>query len=194
MFIGWAYNGANQNLQTQDLFNQQICTLDDRLRAIWSFLFFAEKYSFDELQDEILQLLIDACKKDESPLCILHARKCHENTSPKSKTRVFFIGFIAFVLQKLDTKGNWREREVALNCDLAQSSEEILVDLLDLPEGSSIRNWDKKLSGPHEASACTHHQHGPKKACPQKSPKNSSSAMSSMTVLFEDDCDFDGEV
>ncbi|KAF7875235.1 hypothetical protein EAF04_002407 [Stromatinia cepivora] len=196
MFVMWTYNRANQNLQTQDLFNQQICTLDDRLRAIdimMELLFFAEKYFFDEFQDEILQLLIDACKEDESPLCNFHARKCHENTSPESKTRAFFIDFVAFILQKIDTKGNWRERKVALNCNLAQSCEETLINLLDLLEGSSIGNSDKKLSDPREAPEYAYHQHGPRKACPHESPSNSSSGMSSMTALSEDDCGFDDE-
>ncbi|KAJ8063420.1 hypothetical protein OCU04_008640 [Sclerotinia nivalis] len=139
-------------------------------------------------------MIIDACKEDESPLCIFYARKCHENILLESKTRAFFIDFVAFILQKLYVKGNWREREVALNCDLAQSDEEILVDLLDLLEVSSIRNSDKKLSDPREASECTYHQRGPKKACLYESPRNSSSAISSMTVFSQDDCDFDGEV
>ncbi|KAI9646423.1 hypothetical protein NHQ30_004415 [Ciborinia camelliae] len=172
MFVFWTQIRGSKLLQYEEIFiNAQICTREDRFNAIGTMmdlLFFAERFSLDEFQDEVLRLFIDTCKEDESPLNIIHAQQCHENTSRNSKTRAFFIDFIAFIIQEIKTAGHWKDKEAALNCDLSSCSPEDLAGLLDMLKGRSIRTSDGHLLDPRQAPKCTYHQHGPKKACPHK--------------------------
>ncbi|ESZ91168.1 hypothetical protein SBOR_8455 [Sclerotinia borealis F-4128] len=170
MFLTWATARNMKPLNRYKLFQIQNCTREDRLRTIDTLLrliYFADKYALDVFQDEVLRLLIEATKEERSPLGIYHVRQCHENTSPKSKTRLFLIDLIAFIVQENESERPWEERKTSVDCDLAQSNEELLVDLLDLLEGREIRASDGHVTDPREALDCVYHQYGSGEECPR---------------------------
>lgn len=181
MFMGWTCVYRSARLDMTNLFDMQSCTREERLHTINTLLgliFFADKYSLDEFQDEILRLLIETTKEDKSPLGIYHVRQVHEKTSMKSKTRRFMIDFLAYIVQELDDVF-----QTSVNCDLAQASEKLLVDLLDLLEGGEIRDSDGEVSDPREATNCVYHQHNSDEKCPHESFDFFVDNMSSLTLV-----------
>lgn len=171
MFVLWTRYRGSRRLEPQDLFDAQI-TREDRLRAIdtmLQLLFFAEKYVLDEFQDEVLRLLIDACKEEDMILDSSHVRQCLNHTSQASTTRFFCRDLLAFHRQELQREEIQNVKKVASASDLADNHEGVLTDLLDQLGGSEYRTPEKRLSDPREAPECTYHQHGSQKPCPYMS-------------------------
>lgn len=177
MLVAWTYNRGTRSMKTEHMFKKKVCSRQFRVYTIdliMELLFFAEQYALHELQDDVLELLINSCKEDDLPLDVAHAYKCHDRTMPNSKIRAFFIDFVAFIIQEVDTSRNWKAKKVALNCDLTFNKRKTLVELLHSLEGGKIRSSRGKLSDPRDAPVCVYHYHGQRENCPHKTLADSS--------------------
>ncbi|TGO40537.1 hypothetical protein BHYA_0035g00110 [Botrytis hyacinthi] len=177
LFVEWTYNRSSRSVKTDRMFKKKVCTRQQRVYTIdiiMELLFFAEQYTLHEFQDDVLELLINSCKEDDLPLDVAHAYKCHDRTTPDSKTRAFFIDFVAFIIQEIDTSRNWKAKKAALNCDLSFNTRKTLVESLHSLEGGKIRSSRGKLSDPRDAPVCVYHYHGQRENCPHKTLADSS--------------------
>lgn len=95
-------------------------------------------------------------------------------------TRRFLVDSIAFIVQENDTA------LAPVDCELAQSNEELLVDLLDLLEGGEIRDSDGVLSDPRLAKSCVYHLHGEDEMCWNRKSNSIIDDLSSLTFVGED--------
>ncbi|KAI9646422.1 hypothetical protein NHQ30_004414 [Ciborinia camelliae] len=189
MFIEWCrYKPrGSQALEFDRFFESQPATREERLQTIDTLLnicFFAEKYGIAEFQDETLRLFINSCKEVGSPLGLYHMRRIYDETAPTSKTRLFAINFIAYIVQVMNSERETGKPSV-LACELGQCNEELLVDMLDLLEGGRVRDADGEMADQREAPECEYHQHGPGETCPLDESDSVIDSMSSLTFNEE---------
>ncbi|KAF7917096.1 hypothetical protein EAE99_009425 [Botrytis elliptica] len=170
VFVEWTYDRGIRFMQSiEDPDEEVATTLEEKIEHIDYFtkiLFFADRYSLYEFQDNFLELFIHYLKDDTAPMDIVDIRRCHKQLSQDSKIRVFLVDWVAFIIQEIDASGNLNRRDAGLHCALAFNTRNNLVELLHLLEGDKIRPPHGKFSDPRYAPGCVYHQHGSGEKCP----------------------------
>ncbi|TGO11853.1 hypothetical protein BTUL_0100g00320 [Botrytis tulipae] len=171
IFVEWTYDRGIRWMQSDDTSDKEISPREANLEIIHFFmeiLFFADRYSLGEFQDDFLELFIQLLKDDISPLDINHVRRFHRRISQDSKIRVFLVDWVAFIIQEIDASGKLKGKNAALNGDLSLNKRETLVELLHLLEGGKIRPPHGKFPDPRDAPSCVYHHHGSGQKCRQR--------------------------
>ncbi|KAF7867124.1 uncharacterized protein EAF02_009910 [Botrytis sinoallii] len=173
VFVEWTYDRGIRSMQSigdRDPDEEELSPLE-KIAFIDYFtkiLFFANRYSLYEFQDDFLELFIHYLKDDTSPMDIVHIRRFHKQLSQDSKIRVFLVNWVAFIIQEIDASGNLNRRDAGLHCALAFNKRDTLVELLHLLEGDKIRPPHGKFSDPRYAPGCVYHHHGSGEKCPHR--------------------------
>ncbi|KAM0176232.1 hypothetical protein ACHAPC_009293 [Botrytis cinerea] len=175
IFVLWIRNRDSRSMIYDHLFEEKVCTREDRVETLdlmMKLLFFADRYSLHEFQDDLLELFIEISKEDSSPLDTVHVLKFHNQLSRNSKIRAFLIDIVAFTIKEIEDSRKYR-RKAALNCDLSFNKRESLVELRRLLHGGKIPFPYRKLSDPRDAPSCYYHHHGREEECPHKTVPSS---------------------
>lgn len=175
IFVLWIRNRDSRSMIYDHLFEEKVCTREDRVETLdlmMKLLFFADRYSLHEFQDDLLELFIEISKEDSSPLDTVHVLKFHNQLSRNSKIRAFLIDIVAFTIKEIEDSRKYR-RKGALNCDLSFNKRESLVELRRLLHGGKIPFPYRKLSDPRDAPSCYYHHHGREEECPHKTVPSS---------------------
>ncbi|KAF7926026.1 uncharacterized protein EAE97_010326 [Botrytis byssoidea] len=172
IFVEWTYDRGIRLMQSDDDTSDEENSSREAIRGtihlFMEILFFADRYSLGEFQDDFLELFIQLLRDDNSPLNIYHVRRFHRRTSQDSNIRVFLVDWVAFIIQEIDASGKLKGKSSALNGDLSLNKRETLVELLHLLEGGKIRPPHGKFPDPRDAPSCIYHHHSSGQKCRQR--------------------------
>ncbi|TGO68889.1 hypothetical protein BOTNAR_0018g00110 [Botryotinia narcissicola] len=172
IFVEWTYDRGIRLMQSDDDTSDEENSPREAIRGIihlfMEIIFFADRYSLGEFQDDFLELFIQLLKDDNSPLDIYHVRRFHRRISQDSKIRVFLVDWVAFIIQEIDASGKSKRKNSALNGYLSLNKRETLIKLLHLLEGGKIRPPHGNFPDPRNAPSCVYHHHGSGKKCRQR--------------------------